>query len=342
MSVSNTLYPVFMQLNDRKVLVVGGGSVAERKVRALLPTGARVHVGAPDLTAALAQWRDTEALTWLEGAFREDWLDDAWLVIAATDDHEVNMHVCSLATQRRIWINVVDDPELSAFQVPAVVNRSPLTVAISSGGHAPVLARRLRERLEALVDHQLGKLAQMLGERRDAIRRAFPDLAQRRHFYDWTLDGPLMQLLDEGHETSAAAMLDQALQSPTSWPRARLSVLRSPGGDPGLLTLRSLRALHEADAIIYDPRCQEEPVLAMARRDAERLPVDLEEWVGSAEVSEQLQALLRSHGRLVLLLNDMPSEAYGKLLILLAGVQRSVSILTSDEALSLEIQAMPS
>lgn len=100
--------------------------------------------------------------------------------------------------------------------------------------------------------------------------------------------------------------------------------------------------MHEADAIVYDSRCQEEPVLAMARRDAERLPVDLEEWVGSAGVSEQLQALLRSHGRLVLLLNDMPSEAYGKLLILLAGVQRSVSILTSAEALSLEIQAMPS
>lgn len=305
MSDSPSLYPVFLQLHDRKVLVVGGGAVAERKVRALLPTGARVHVGAPELTDALSAWHDSGHLVWHEGEFRPAWLDGAWLVIAATDHREVNARISELATERHLWINVVDDPALSSFQVPAVVDRAPLTLAISSGGHAPVLARRLRERLEALVDHHLGELAAMLGERRSEIRLAYPDLAQRRHFYDWALDGPIMQLLNAGQKAAADAMLDQALSSPIAWPRAQLTVLASPGSDPGLLTLKGLRALHEADALLFDPRHHDDEVLGMARRDADRLPVHLEEWLTQGEAVAQLQQLLQTRGRLVMLLGEM-------------------------------------
>lgn len=308
MSASNSLYPVFLQLHDRKVLVVGGGSVAERKVRALLRTGARVHVGAPELSKALSEWNQSGTLTWHRGNFEPTWLDQVWLVVAATDDRQVNAQISELATARGIWINVVDDPELSSFQVPAVVDRAPITVAISSGGYAPVLSRRLRERLEALVDHQLGTLASMLGDRRAAIRAAYPDLAQRRHFYDWTLDGPIMQLLSGGQAEAATRMLDEALRSPATWPRAQLTVLASPERDPGLLTLKGLRALHEADALMFDPRHHEEAVLGMARRDADRIPVHLEEWLTHGDVTAQLQKLLQAHGRLVMLVRG--SEDY--------------------------------
>lgn len=330
MSTAHSLYPVFLQLRDRKVLVVGGGNVAERKVRTLMATGALVHVGAPELTEALSTWSKEGALTWHRGNFDPTWLDHAWLVIAATDDRQVNAQISELATARGIWINVVDDPELSSFQVPAVVDRRPLTIAISSGGHAPVLARRLRERLEALVDHQLGTLASMLGERRSGIRAAYPDLAQRRHFYDWTLDGPVMQLLGKGQPEAAARMLDQALNSPIAWPRAQLTVLASPGADPGMLTLKGLRSLHEADALLFDPRHHEEAVLEMARRDADRVPVHLEEWITHGDACAQLQKLLQTHGRLVMLLGDFSPQA----------AQTLASLLSRLEAAGIPVQRL--
>lgn len=301
MTVENTLYPVFLQLQGKKVLVVGGGNVAERKIRALLAAGADVYAGAPELTPALRACAQGGVLHWLAGRYDAGWLDDAWLVVAATDDRELNAQVSRQAAERRIWVNVVDDPELSAFQVPAVVDRAPITLAISSGGHAPVLARRLRERLESLVDHGMGRLAGLLAQRRAAIRNAYPDLAQRRRFYDWTLDGPVLALIGNGEIDAAGAMLDQALATPENWPRMLLTLLRAPAGDPGLLTLKGLRALHQADAIVFDPQHHAEAIVAMARRDAERLPVNLPGWLEQAAAIDEIARILQAHGRVVLL-----------------------------------------
>lgn len=301
MIIPNSLYPVFLQLHDKTVLVVGGGTIAERKVRALLPSGARVCVGTPELTPTLQSWVEAGTISRLAGHFTTEWLDGAQLVIAATNDRQVNAHISQLASQRGIWINVVDDPELSTFQVPAVVDRAPITIAISSGGHSPVLARRLRERLETLVDHGIGRLAGMLAQRRPAIRAAYPDLAQRRQFYDWTLDGPALALISKGTTHAAATLLDQHLNNPTNWPRKLLTVLAAPSHDPGQLTLKGLRALHQADALLYDPRLHDEAVLAMARRDAERLPVHLEAWLENSQAAERTREILEEHGRVALL-----------------------------------------
>ncbi|HEY4555554.1 MAG TPA: bifunctional precorrin-2 dehydrogenase/sirohydrochlorin ferrochelatase, partial [Lysobacter sp.] len=143
-----TLFPLFLDLRDRSVLVVGGGQVARRKVAALLDAGARVRVGAPVLAPDLQAWADTGRIAHLAGGFEPAWLDEAWLVVAATDSPVINREVAEAAEARRIWANVVDDAELSTVQVPARVERGPLQVAISSGGAAPMLARHLRERLE--------------------------------------------------------------------------------------------------------------------------------------------------------------------------------------------------
>src|SRR5690606_38357737 len=129
---------------------------------------------------------------------------------------------------------------------------------------------RMRERLETLVDHEMGMLAGLLAERRNAIRRAYPDLAQRRAFYDWTLDGPPLALLARGDTPGAARSLDEALLQPMGWPRRMLTVITAPARDPGLLTLKGLRALHAADALLFDPSIHDEAVLSMARRDAQR------------------------------------------------------------------------
>ena len=146
-----TLFPLFADLQGRRTLVVGGGAVASRKAQSLLQAGALVTVGAPELDPALARLAAEGRLTHLRGGFEPAWLDGAWLVIAATDDRAVNAAVNAAAQALQVFCNVVDDPQLSSFQVPSIVDRSPLVVAISSSGVAPVLARRLRERIETLL-----------------------------------------------------------------------------------------------------------------------------------------------------------------------------------------------
>lgn len=266
------LYPLFANLEGRRVLVVGGGAVAERKARSLMKCGARVLVGAPRLTAMLRRWADDGSLAYLPGPFDPAWLAAVWLVIAATGDRQVNAQVKAAADERSVLANVVDDPALSSFQVPAVVDRSPVVIAISSSGAAPVLARRVRERMEALFDASLGTLAALAGRHRQAIRQAYPDSGARRRFYDWLYDGPVLAQLRQGDLTgaeqrvrsrlAAAATEDASLERRVTW----ITVLPD---QPGRLTLDELRAMNEADVLVHE--CDLPLVfLDMARRDADR------------------------------------------------------------------------
>ncbi|WP_323018777.1 precorrin-2 dehydrogenase/sirohydrochlorin ferrochelatase family protein [Castellaniella sp.] len=265
------LYPLFADLTGRPVLVVGGGVVAERKVRSLLKCGASVRVGAPRLTAALRRWADTACLTYLPGPFQSDWLDAAWLVIAATGDRRVNAQVRMAADARGVLANVVDDPGLSSFQVPAVVDRSPLVIAVSSSGAAPVLARRVRERIEALFDASLGALMALADRHRQAIRQAYPDPGARCRFYDWLHDGPVPVRLRQGDVPGAEELLRCRLASAaTEAPLAcRVTWITVCPADPGRLTLNELRAMNEAEVLVHEPDLPA-PWLDMARRDADR------------------------------------------------------------------------
>ncbi|HEY9272915.1 siroheme synthase CysG [Achromobacter sp.] len=266
------LFPIFADLQDRRVLVVGGGAVAERKTLSLLEASADVLVGAPELTPALAALAAEGRIRHLSGRFDPAWLDGVWLVVAATDHRDTNAAVSQAADARRIFSNVVDDPELSSFQVPSIVDRSPVIVAISSSGVAPVLARRIRERIESLFDHTLGQLAGLAASYRKRIRASHPDLGARRRFYDWLLDGPVAGFLRQQQPAQAEAALAAALAAPRA-PDAGSVVLVGAGpGDPGLLTLKALRALNEADIILHD-RLVSGEVMSLARRDAERVSV---------------------------------------------------------------------
>ena len=164
-------FPIFADLRGRRVLVVGGGDVAERKVRLLLSAGARVTVLAPQLTPGLEQQAASDRPAVVRQAFAGELPADLSLVIAATSDRDVNASIAAAAGARNLFVNVVDDAELSTFQVPAIVDRSPLVVAISSGGTAPVLARVVRERIESLLDTSYGRLASLLETWRPRFRR---------------------------------------------------------------------------------------------------------------------------------------------------------------------------
>ncbi|WP_049622859.1 siroheme synthase CysG [Frateuria defendens] len=289
------LYPLFADLSRRAVLVVGGGAVAERKVAALLEAGAQVTVNAPELTATLRRWVAERRIAHADEAFRESWLDRVWLVVAATDDAETNRLVASLAGLRRIFVNVVDDAALSSFHVPAVIDRAPLTIAISSGGEAPMLARLLRERLEALLDHSLGALAALAARLRGRIRAQLPAPAARRRFYERLFAGEVAELLRQNQPQAAQAAAERALAQEPGERRGSVVLVGAGPGDPGLLTLRALRALNEADVILHD-RLVSEAVLALARRDAERIEVGKQ--AGNHHTTqERIHALLLEHAR---------------------------------------------
>lgn len=291
------LFPLFADLRNRTVLVVGGGAVAERKVEALLHAGALPQVGSLSLNEGLNHRRETGRIRWLEGAFQEDWLNEAWLVIAATDDHEVNRQVYEAATARRILANVVDAAEWCSFHSPAVVQRGLLQIAVSSGGGAPMLARHVRRQLETLLDDSLGTLAELLTRRREAIRARFPDMGLRRRFFETLLAGPLPRLLRQRLDaTQADAYLSELLENKTPASPVGSVVLVGAGpGDPGLVTLNALRAMNEADVILHD-RLVSAEVLRLARLDATRIEVG--KSAGRHSMSQdQIHALMLEHAR---------------------------------------------
>jgi precorrin-2 dehydrogenase/sirohydrochlorin ferrochelatase len=302
------LFPLFANLSGRDVLVVGGGEVAVRKIEALLRAGARVRVHAKALDAVLQDWLAQSGLAQgtlsrLEGDFDPAWLDETWLLVAATDDHAFNARLAEEANRRGLWANIVDDAELSSVQIPAVVDRDPLQVAISSGGAAPMLARRLRERLETELDHSLGDFAALFARHREAIRGRFPVLPQRRRWFDRVIDGPVPTLLRDGRREEAERAFLDALENDQQHDDAGSVALVGTGdGDPGSLTLKALRVLNQADVLVCDPALNPD-VVALARRDAVRLIAPLER---GAEV-----ALLRRHaeaGRRVVYMK--PGDAF--------------------------------
>jgi len=307
------LYPLFADLAGHRVLVVGGGAVAERKAAALLEAGAAVTVGALSATGTLQAWADAGRLELRLGGFQQAWLDECWLVVAATGEPLLNRRIATLAERRRLFVNVVDDAQLCSFHVPAVIDRDPVTIAISSGGTAPVLARLLREGLESLLDPALGPLAALAARLRESIRARLPDLGARRRFYEQLFAGPVLQLLRRAQPAEAEAEAERALAGAATRSSGSVVLVGAGPGDPGLLTLRGLRALQEADVILYD-RLAGAEVLALARRDAERIEVGKE--AGNHHVTqERIHALLLEHaqaGRRVVRLKGGDPFVFGR------------------------------
>ena len=289
------LYPVFADLQGRKVLVIGAGTVAERKIGMLLRAGAVIDVVATRLNPGLLALKQRGQVQHRALQFTPQQLDSAWLVVAATDDVALNRRVAEAAALRQKWVNVVDDAALSSFQVPAVIDRSPLVIAVSSGGSAPMLARLVRERLERWLAPSLGTLAGLLDRWRGRIRSALPDLAQRRDYYDRLLHGAVPALVDAGQLAEADRELARTLATPAAPARGRVLLVGAGPGAAGLLTLDALRALQQADVILHD-RLVSVEVLDLARRDAERIEVG-KSGRGPSTDQDEIHRLLIEHAR---------------------------------------------
>ncbi|WP_429044735.1 siroheme synthase CysG [Aeromonas hydrophila] len=262
--------PIFCRLDNKPVLLVGGGEVAERKARLLLDAGAQLTVVAPELDPELAELAANGSIEWLAGEFAPAQLTGKWLVVAATDRREVNALVYQSANQARIFANVVDDPKRSSFIMPSIIDRSPLMVAISSGGKAPVLARLLREKLEALLPQHLGAVATFAGSLRERVKGRFASMGERRRFWERLLGADrLGQALARGDSASANQLAD-SLFADESQTGGEVVLVGAGPGDPGLLTLHALRQMQQADVVVYD-RLVSDEVMALVRRDAKRI-----------------------------------------------------------------------
>ena len=263
-----------MRLSGREVLVVGGGEIAARKIRLLRRSGARIRVVAPTLCAELADEAQAQSIAWEAVAFAAERLGDPALVIAATDVPAVNREVASVAQARGIIVNVVDDAASSSAIMPAIVDRSPLVVALSSGGTAPVLARRLRDRIEKMLPAGYGALATLSGSIRSRVREKLPEPRQRLRFWERIFDGPVAQRALAGDTGSARRLLDETLSAAgrDEMPAGEVFLVGVGPGDPDLLTLRAHRLMQLADVVLYD-RLIPEGIMELVRRDAERIDV---------------------------------------------------------------------
>jgi len=306
----SSYFPVFLRLRGARVLVVGGGEVAARKIRLLLRAAPRIEVVAQLLNTELEALAGTRRIHHVAKEFTPQRVAGCRLVIAATDDRLLNRAIAAAADAAQVPVNAVDDAEHSSFITPSIVDRAPLQVAISTGGAAPVLARRLRERIEAWLPAGYGRLATFLHRLRPQVAEA-REVPQRRPVWERFLDGPGAEAAMRGDEAAAEAELKRLLDGAPV--RGEVYLVGAGPGDPDLLTFRALRLMQQADVVLYD-RLLPEAILELVRRDAERIFVGKkrnQHTVPQDEINAEL-VRLASEGKRVLRLKGGDPFVFGR------------------------------
>ncbi|MCU7914782.1 MAG: siroheme synthase CysG [Candidatus Thiodiazotropha sp. (ex Gloverina cf. vestifex)] len=307
-------FPIFLDIKNKQCLVVGGGSVAERKTASLLKSGADVTLVAPELTHNLTTWRDMGQLTHQAREFSAQDLDGCHLVIAATDQPAVNRLISELANEQRTPVNVVDQPELCSFILPSVIDRSPVVAAISTGGASPVLARLIRTRLESMIPAGYGRLAELCNRFRQRVKETFAKPADRRLFWERILESGVAERIFSGHDAEANELMEKALANTRlSQDIGEVYLVGAGPGDPDLLTFRALRLMQQADVVVYD-RLVAKPILEMTRHDAEHIYVGKERDKHTMRQEEinKLLASLAKQGKRVLRLKGGDPFIFGR------------------------------
>jgi uroporphyrin-III C-methyltransferase/precorrin-2 dehydrogenase/sirohydrochlorin ferrochelatase len=302
-------FPIFLDLKSKRCVVVGGGAVAERKTASLLKAGADVILIAPKLTASLTSWSDAQQLTHRDRGFNDDDVNGAYLVIAATNETEVNRRIAELAKRQQIPVNVADNPELCSFIVPSIIDRSPVIAAISTGGSSPVLARLIRSRIESIIPAGYGRLAELCSQFRERVKQTFKNPADRRIFWDRILEGGVAERIFSGHSDEASRLMEKALaEARIGEDIGEVYLVGAGPGDPDLLTFRALRLMQQADVVVYD-RLVAKAILDMTRPDAEHVYVGKERdkhTMRQEEINKLLARLAKAGKRVVRLKGGDP------------------------------------
>lgn len=304
--------PLFHKLQDRLVLVVGGGEVALRKARLLVEAGAVLRVVAPEIRDELRELAGPSAQLLLRG-YQADDLDGVSLVIAATDDEPLNAQISAQAQARGIPVNVVDAPKLCSVIFPAIVDRSPLIVAVTSGGDAPVLARLIRAKIETWIPATYGQLAGLAKKFRAQVKGLFPDVQQRRVFWEDVFQGPIAESVFAGKLGEGERQLEAKIAGIAPRALGEVYLVGAGPGDPDLLTFRALRLMQQADVVLYD-RLVAPAIVDLCRRDADRIYVGKQRSAHAVPQEEinQLLVDLAQQGKRVLRLKGGDPFIFGR------------------------------
>lgn len=307
-------FPVFLNIRDRNCLVVGGGEIAARKVELLLKANALVTVISPTLSETLEALLSQTKINYIRDIFYPRYLTDYTLVISATNNHQVNQLVWEKSTEANIPVNVVDNVSLCSFIMPAIIDRSPVIIAISSSGRSPVLVRMLRARLETLIPHAYGKLAEYLGKFRGLVKQHFALPEQRRLFWEKLLQSPFVEMIFSGKDQAAQQYLIESIESHSKdLPQGEVYLVGAGPGNPDLLTLRALQLMQQADVIVYD-RLVSKCIMDLVRRDATRIYAGKERnnHTLSQESINELLVRLAKEGKRVLRLKGGDPFIFGR------------------------------
>ena len=302
--------PIFLEVKNKRCLVVGGGPVATGKVENLVSAGAQVHVVAPQISEQLQQLVTASVCEWQERSFCLSDLEAHYLVIAATNDRELNTQIVKAAQQRNILANAVSGPRKGNFLMPAIIDRSPLLAAVATHGGSPSLSRFVRSRIESTIPPSFGRLAQLASDLRALVKQRLPTIERRRAFWDDVFNGPIAEMVFAGNETQALAALHGALDNEAK-AGTRLGAVYLVGagpGDPDLLSLRAMRLIRQADVVVYD-RLVSKEILSFVRADAEKIYAGKrrgEHTIPQPDINQLLTRLAREGKRVLRLKGGDP------------------------------------
>ena len=292
--------PIFINLKQKPVLVVGGGDIALRKINLLIKAQARVDCLSPFFCEGMNSLSRDNYVNLINKSFEPADIKDYSVIIAATDDATVNSSISSIAHDKRIPVNVVDSPALSSFIMPSIVDRSPVIIAVSSAGKAPVLARIIRAKLETVIPSAYGILAEIAGEYRQKVKDRFSKIKDRRAFWEATFSGVIAEKVFSGRINEAKNDIEKQLNDSVEMELGEVYLVGAGPGDPDLLTFKALRLIQQADVVLYD-RLVSKGVMDLVRRDSELIYVGKkggsDKSTRQVDINNQLVELAKSGKR---------------------------------------------
>ena len=302
-------FPVFLDARHVNALVIGGGDVAARKIELLLKTTNKITVMVEHANVSVKRLINEHKLTWLKHNYQPGLLSGFNLVIAATDDSDVNKSIAAEAIPLNILTNVVDQPELCTYITPSIIDRSPMIIALSSSGSAPILLRMLREQIEKILPSNYGKLAEFSYKFRDHVKARVKGLRNRRSFWEKTLRGNIGEAILGGETLQAEQQLISSIKQEISPPQGEIVFIYTLDGDPDKLTLQAHREMQFADAVFYDDEVNID-LIEYIRRDANKFPqeipssilINFQHAIELAEQGQKIIYLLAGH-------HDLPKNS---------------------------------
>lgn len=267
-------FPIYLDAKHINAMIVGGGEVAARKIDLLLKSTTNISIMSETLNSSVERLVNQHQLKWLKHNYQPGHLDNINIVIAATDCSEVNSAVAKESSALKLLTNVVDQPELCSYITPAIIDRSPMIISMSSSGSAPILLRMLREQIEKTLPNGYGKLADFSFKFRDHVKARVKSMRDRRTFWERTLRGNIGQAILDGQTTMAEQQLIASLKEQTVQASGEIVFIHSLDGNPDNLTLKAHREMQFADAVFYDQEVNID-LIEYIRRDANKYPQDI-------------------------------------------------------------------